>query len=446
MRYLRITNYVLFFVTKHINPVADKHYEITLEKLTYGGDTLGRLTDGRAVFVPFGLPGERVRVRLVDEKRGFARAELLEVLDESPDRIKPKCKHFFSPRPLGEGMGVRACGGCHYQNLSYENQLKAKTDILRDQLQRIGRMENPPVKPMVASPDEWNYSNQVQFHLTNDGKLGFAGAGFIPALISITECHLPEQAINELWPQLEFEPYQEIELISLRAGTDGDLILVLESETPETPDIEIEAGISITHVYDENTVVIAGNDHVYIRVLERDFKISATSFFHVNTKMAGKLVEYLLAKLPLTQSATLLDVDCGVGLFSAFFASKCKQVIGIEPSHSEFEDFAVNLDEFNNVELYEGLAEEILPALAGQITNPTYILLEPPGTGIEKGALDAIISIKPQAIAYVSCDPSTLARDAARLISAGYRLDEITPFDLSPQTIHIGSIGIFTRA
>jgi 23S rRNA (uracil1939-C5)-methyltransferase len=276
--------------------------------------------------------------------------------------------------------------------------------------------------------------------------LGLARTGFISALIPITECHLPEQAINDLWPQLEFEPNTEIELVSIRAGMDEDLMLMLESETPETPDLEIEAGISITHVFDENTVVIAGNDHVYIRVLGRGFKVSAASFFPVNTKMTGKLVEYLLAKLPITQSATLLDIDCGIGLFSAFLAPKCKQVIGIEPSHSEFEDFAVNLDEFNNVELYEGLAEEILPALVGRIANPTYILVEPPGTGIEKATMDAIISVKPQAITYVSCDPSTFARDAARLISAGYRLDEVTPFDISPQTIHIGSIGIFMRA
>jgi len=420
--------------------------DITLEKLTYGGDALGRLDDGRAVFVPFGLPGERVRVRLVDEKRGFARAELLEILEASPERIKPRCKHFFSPRPLGEGTGVRSCGGCHYQHLSCENQLKAKTEILRDQLQRIGKLENPPVKPMVASPDEWNYSNQIQFHLTQDGKLGLPEAGFISALIPITECHLPEGAINDLWHQLEFEPDQEIVGVSLRAGMDDDLMLVLESETPETPDLEIEAGISITHIYDENTIVIAGNDHVYIRILERSFKVSAASFFHVNTKMAEKLVEYLLHHLPISPTTNLLNIDCGVGLFSAFLAPKYKQIIGIESSHSEFEDFAANLDEFDNVELYEGLAEEILPALAEQIKNLSCVLVEPPGTGIEKAALDAIINIKPQTIAYVSCDPSTLARDAARLISAGYRLDEVTPFDISPQTIHIGSVSIFTRA
>ncbi len=422
--------------------MEDRHYEITLEKLTYGGDALGRLDDGRAVFVPFGLPGERVRVRLVDEKRGFARAELLEVLDASPDRISPKCKHFFSPLSLEHEP---ACGGCHYQNLPYESQLKAKADILRDQLQRIGKLENPPVNPTVASPRAWNYSNQIQFQLMTDGRLGFVGAGG-SALIPIIECHLPEETINDLWPQLEFEPNEEIDSVSLRTGKDEDLMVIFESDMPETPDLEIEADISVAHIYDENTVVIAGNDHVFIRVLDRDFKISAASFFHANTQIAEKLVEHLLAKLPVTQSSTLLAINCGVGIFSAFFAPKCKQVIGIEWSTSACEDFAFNLDEFDNVDLYEGLTEEILPNLAGRIGNPTYILLEPPGTGIEKQALDAIVGIKPEAVAYISCDPSTLARDAARLIAGGYRLDEATPFDLFPQTYHIESLSIFTRA
>src|SRR5215208_3228644 len=113
-------------------------HEITLTALTYGGDALGRLEDGRAVFVPFGLPGERVRIRLAEEKRNFARGELVEVLDASPVRVAPRCIHF----------GV--CGGCHYQHLPYEEQMQAKTDILRDQLRRIGKIENPPVRDMVA--------------------------------------------------------------------------------------------------------------------------------------------------------------------------------------------------------------------------------------------------------------------------------------------------------
>lgn len=411
-------------------------FEINLEKLTYGGDAMGRLPDNRAVFVPFGLPGERVRVRLTEEKRNFARGELVEIIDASPHRITPRCIHF------GE------CGGCHYQNLSYEDQLKAKMDILRDQLTRIGKIENPPVQEAVPSPSPWNYRNHVQFHLTGEGKLGymsqFSGEKGM-GVMAIRECHLPEGSINQLWPQLEFEPETDLERVSLRSGVDEELMLVLESESPEPPELEIEAGISITHVFEENTVVIAGNDSITIRVLDRDFRVSAASFFQVNTAMAQKMVEHLLAHLPTSPNATLLDVYCGAGLFSAFFASKCERVIGIESSPSACEDFAFNLDEFENVELYEGLAEDILPSLVGRIGNPTYAIVDPPRAGLDKNVVDGILKLSPKVIAYVSCDPSTLARDAARLINGGYKLKQVTLFDLFPQTFHIESISIFER-
>src|SRR5215210_362760 len=313
-------------------------FDVQLEKLAYGGDAMGRLEDGRAVFIPFGLPSERVRIRLTEEKRNFARAEIVEILERSPARITPRCKHF----------GI--CGGCHYQHLPYEEQLKAKTEILRDQLRRIGKIENPPVQKMVASPSPWNYRNHVQFHLTEEGKIGYVKAQ-APAIFAITECHLPEESINSLWPQLEFEPGTNIERVSVRSGKEEDLMLVLESGSPESPELEIEAGISVAHVFEEHTVVIAGNDHVNISVLERDFRVSAASFFQANTAMAGKIVNYLIANLPMKQSDTLLDVYCGAGLFSAFFAPACKRVIGIESSPSACEDFAFNLDKFDNVEL-----------------------------------------------------------------------------------------------
>ncbi len=402
---------------------------VFLEKLAYGGDAMGRLEDGRAIFVPFGLPGERVRVRLTEEKRGFARGELVEVLEASAQRITPRCIHF--------GL----CGGCHYQNLPYEEQLKAKADILRDQLTRIGRIENPPVRDTVPSPSPWNYRNHVQFHLTQDGKLGYMTAGH-PRVFAIRECHLPEGSIDSLWPQLEFEPGMDLERVSVRSGTDEDMMLVLESDSPEPPELEIEAGISITHIFEENTVVIAGNDHVITKVLDREFRVSAASFFQVNTAMAGKMVEHLLATLPGSLSTMLLDVYCGAGLFSAFFAPRCERVIGIESSASACEDFAFNLDEFENVDLYEGLAEEVIPYLEAQ---PDVVLVDPPRAGLEKRVVDGLLQLKPANIAYVSCDPSTLARDAARFISGGYRLKDITPFDLFPQTFHIESISFFER-
>lgn len=415
-------------------------FDVQLEKLTYGGDALGHLPGGRAVFVPFGLPGERVRIRLVQEKKNFARAELLEVIKPSPERISAKCKHFFSPlhdtEGVGEGPGY--CGGCYYQNLPYKAQLKAKTEILRDQLQRIGKIKNPPVQPMVGCPNPWNYRNHVQFHLTNAGKLGYVGTKG-NAIIPITECHLPDEGINELWPQLELEANSSLERVSLRAGANDDLMLILESDALEAPELELEAGISVVHLAEEDALVMAGEDHILVQVLERGFRVSAGSFFQVNTVMAEKMVGHLLDKLPLP-AKTILDVYCGVGLFSAFLAPKCERLIGIESSPSACEDFAVNLDEFDNVELYEGAAEDVIPHLEAQ---QAIVLVDPPPTGVDKRALDGIRQLAPQVIAYVSCDPSTLARDAARLIAGGYRLVEVTPFDLFPQAYHIESISIF---
>ena len=406
--------------------MSEKISEIKLEKLTYGGDAMGRLPDGRAVFVSFGLPGEQVRIRLVEEKKNFARAELLEALAPSPKRISAKCIHF------GE------CGGCHYQNLPYEVQLEAKTEILRDQLQRIGKIENPPVQPMVGCPNPWNYRNHVQFHLTTDGRLGYVEANG-NSTISITECHLPNNTINVLWPQLEFEPGAPLERVSLRTGLDDDLMLILESEELEAPELELEAGISVVHLTEDDALVMAGEDHIVMQVLERDFQVSAGSFFQVNTIMAEKMVAHLLKKLPLP-AKTILDVYCGAGLFSAFLAPKCERLIGIESSSSACEDFAVNLDEFDHVELYEAAAEDVIPHLE---IEQAIVVVDPPRSGLDKRVIDGIHQLAPKIIAYVSCDPSTLARDAARLIAGGYRLIDVTPFDMFPQTYHIESISLF---
>ena len=407
-------------------------YTIKLEKLTYGGDAMGRLPDGRAVFIPFGLPGEKVRIRLVLEKKNFAKAELLEVLKSSPERISAHCIHF------GE------CGGCHYQNLPYEKQLEAKTEILRDQLQRLGKIENPPVQPMVGCPNPWNYRNHVQFHLTKEGKLGYVshlpmGDGL--GVMAITECHLPEPSINTLWPQLELEADVPIQRVSLRTGANDDLMLIFESDELEAPEMELEAGISVVHLTENDALVMAGEDHIFMQVLERNLRVSAGSFFQVNTVMAEKMVKHLLDKLPLP-AKTVLDVYCGVGLFSSFLASKCERLIGIESFPSACEDFGVNLDEFDHVELYEAAAEDVIPHLDAE---QPIVLVDPPRSGVDKHALDGIRQLAPKVIAYVSCDPSTLARDAARLISGGYRLVDVTPFDLFPQTYHIESIAIFEK-
>ncbi len=408
---------------------------VKLEKFTYGGDAMGRLIDpgtgetGRIVFVPFALPGETVRVRPLETRPGHIRAGLVEVVDPSPQRIFPKCIHY----------GV--CGGCHYQHLPYPAQLAAKTEIVRDQLMRIGKIENPPLQPIVPSSQEWNYRNNVQFHLTPAGKVGYinsTGRNMMP----IRECHLPEKPLNELWPRLEFEPGSGLERVSLRVGADGETLMLLESESLDMPEMELETDLSVVHLAAEDTVVLAGDPALVMQIKDRCFRVSAASFFQVNTEMAVRMVDHLLACLPVSPETTLLDIYCGVGLFSAFFTGRVARVIGIEFSASACGDFVANLDEFENVELYEAPAEEVLPGLdvlAG------VAIVDPPRAGLDKRVLQALLAIGPRSLAYISCDPATLSRDARYLIDGGYHLIQVTPFDLFPQTYHIETISLFEK-
>jgi 23S rRNA (uracil1939-C5)-methyltransferase len=381
--------------------------------------------------VPFGIPGEVVRVKLVEEKRGHARGEIIEILAASPERIAPRCPHFG------------ACGGCHYQHLPYPAQLAAKSAILRDQLTRLGGLADPPVLPIVASPAPWNYRNQVQFHLNGQGRLGYQGRGS-HQVIAIRECHLPEEAINAAWPLLELDPEAGIQRVSLKLGAEDDLQLVLEGESPEAPEFSVEGlPLSAVHLSPAGALVLAGSEYIVMEVLGRPFRVSAGAFFQVNTPMAAAMVAHLLANLPVNPGDTVLDVYCGVGLFSAFLAEKAGRLIGIEASPAAGEDFAVNLDEFENVALYEAPVEDVLPYLQ---EKPQAIVVDPPRSGLEPRALDGILKLAAPLLAYVSCDPATLGRDARRLAAGGYRLQQVTPFDLFPQTYHIESISFWEKS
>lgn len=403
-------------------------FVVELTTHTYGGESLGRLPDGRAVFVPFALPGEKVRIRLVEEKTGYARGELLEVLAPSALRVSPRCIHF--------GL----CGGCHYQHLPYEEQLAAKTAILRDQLQRIARLPDPAVEPCVASPESYYYRNYVQFHLTPEGELGYHLARS-EKTFAIQECHLPEEVLNQIWPQLDFEPLPNLERIHLRQGADEDILLALESKGMAAPEVSVEdLPVSIVHLSPAGSQVLAGSDYVVMELLGHNFKVSAGSFFQVNLPMAANMVSHVLENLQVRPADTVLDVYAGVGLFSAFLAPLAQRVIAIETSEMACDDFMVNLNEFDNVELYQATAEEVLVELNVQ---PAIILVDPPRAGIGRAAMEGILAFRPQILTYVSCDPATLARDARRLLDGGYHLLRATPFDLFPQTYHIESISFW---
>ena len=402
--------------------------EVELTTLVYGGDALGRLPDGRAVFVPYALPGERARVRLVEEKRGHARAELVEILRASPERIRPRCLHF----------GV--CGGCHYQNLPYEKQLEIKTGILREQFERIAGV-SPDLQPIVASPLAWHYRNAVQFSLSPDGQLGYQRASS-HTVVPIRECHLPEGPLNEVWPQLSFEPGSGIQRVELRCGVDEDLLITLEGDDPQPPPFEVDFPVSAVHIGPAGAMVLSGDDYLLVEILGRTFRVSAGAFFQVNTLQAAAMVRHVLDLVSGQSPQTALDVYCGAGLFSAFLAPKVTRLVGIELSPEACADFAINLDEFDHVELYQGAAEQVLPGLK---IEADLVIVDPPRSGLDRAVLQALIDMAAPFLVYVSCDPATLARDTRRLIAGGYRLQQITPFDLFPQTYAIESISVFVK-
>lgn len=406
-------------------------FDVRIDKLVYGGDAIGRLVDGRTVFVPFAIPGEKVRLRLIEEKARFAQAELVEVLEPSLKRVAARCCHFTH------------CGGCHYQHLNYPDQLNAKSDILREQLERIGGiMEIPPIEIATLPESCWRYRNHVQFHLTHEGKLGFQKANSNQTF-PIRECHLPEKSINQLWPQIDIEPIPGLERISIRSGVDEDLMLVLENSDPQPLDFSIEnLAISVIQKSPLGNLVLAGSDHLLMEVAGRRFQVSSNSFFQVNTLQANAIVEHIMAYLPLNDTMTVVDVYCGVGLFSAFLASKVRQIVGIELSPEACDDFTINLDEFEHVSLYEASAEDVL---CSNNFNPDVIVMDPPREGLGRKTVDGIISQGASTLVYISCDPATLARDAKRLSFGGYSLVKIELFDMFPQTYHLESVSYWEK-
>lgn len=403
---------------------------VTLTGLVYGGDAIGRLPDGRAVFVPFALPGETVRISIVEDKTRHALARMEEILVSSETRIEPRCKHFAT------------CGGCHYQNMPYATQLEAKTAILVDQLKRIGKLNDVPVLPIVSSPEPWQYRNYVQFQISQEGKLGF-NKSRSNDITPIEECFLPQPTLDEIWPLLNFEPGTGIQKVGLRLGSQQDVQITLEGISDGIPELVVEElDASVIHISKESLVVIAGSEYTWLRVFGRLFRVSAGTFFQVNTPVAELMVEAVLAVLPQKKDLTILEVYCGAGLFSAFLASRAERLVAIEASTSACNDFIFNLDEFENVELYEASAEVVIPALK---IKPDLVLVDPPRSGLDRTVLQGILSMAASEIVYVSCDPATLARDARYLADGGYLLSQVTPFDMFPQTYHIESISIWKR-
>ena len=403
--------------------------EITLSGLAYGGDAFGRDVDGKMIFVPFALPGERVKVEIVDAHQRWARGRLVVVIEASTERIEPRCPHFTD------------CGGCHYQHMPYAAQLQAKTEIVRSQLERIGGFKDPPIEEIVPSPAPWNTRNHLQFNLTPKGQLGFMAAGS-HRIVPINECHLPERILSDLWPRLDLESVPGLDRISLRSGTMGACMIMLEGKGAPEMDVTIDLPASVVWLAPGGLLVLAGEKSLDFKIAGRTFVVSAGSFFQVHTALAEELVQLVMRELSVQPGETIFDLYSGVGLFSAFLAHERARVIAVEESIPACSDFEKNLEEFDDIELYEAPVETVLPAIR---SRPDAVIIDPPRAGLSRVAFQHLIDFTPPRLVYVSCDPATMARDGSRLTEAGYQFVRCTPIDLFPQTFHIETVSLWHR-
>lgn len=405
---------------------------ITLEltDMAHGGDAVGRY-DGRAVFVPLGIPGETVRVCVEHEHKRFANARLLEVVEPSPDRVTPPCRYF--------GL----CGGCQWQHIAYEAQLRFKEGIVRNQLQRLGGQYETLVRPVIGMDEPWGYRNHVQLTMDRRGQLGYQALKRHD-VVPVDACYITHPYLDELWDALDLD--LDLSRVSLRCGAaTGERLILFEGRDDDLPILELDAPVScLFQAADGRMVVLAGDAHYCERLRDILFQVSGPSFFQVNTGQAERVLDVVEGYLALDSQETLLDVYCGVGTFALTLARTARHVIGVEASPWAIHDAVANADraDFANVELYEGLAEEVLPSLD---VAPDAVVVDPPRAGCAPEALSAIARSGPSRIVYVSCDPATLARDVASLADMGYRLMEAQPIDMFPHTYHIETVAKLVR-
>ena len=397
-------------------PVPDgppQRITIELERAGHQGETVGRRDDGKIVLAAYGIAGERVVVEVREEHPTHIVAEVVEVLRASPERVEPRCPHF----------GV--CGGCQLQHISYEEQGKIKQQVLADQLRQIGGIVNPPVSPILAAENPWNYRNNARFTVRREGVTGFTHwhtHRFEP----IDECLIMDTRINDIKRKLDGALINRERQLAVRIGRKTGETLV----HPALNEIGDERGVE--------TGQLSYTD----RLFNTPFKVSAASFFQVNTAQAERMIALVRDRLRPAPSDTIVDAYAGVGTIAALLAPMCGRVIAIEESAAAVRDAEINLAPFPNVEMILAKTEEALPKLKERVDA---VILDPPRQGCYPEVIDALRRLQPRRIVYVSCDPATLARDLNRIILGGYSLTDVTPVDMFPHTYHIESVSTLER-
>ena len=442
--------------------------EVTVTGLGSTGEGVGKV-NGFTVFAHGGLPGETVKVKLESVKKTYAMGRVVDILQTSADRCEPVC-------PIYE-----ECGGCQLQHLNYEAQLKIKTQQVKDALTRIGHLKHVEVLPTLRATEPTFYRNKMQFPVaTTEGQLEigcFAAATH--RVVDVNNCFIQKEKNNKIigvvreWMQKYHIPaYNEdkgtgiVRHVMGRVGVHtGDVMVVLVTATYDIPHVKeltkmLRDNIPglksfIQNINKRHTNVIMGlKDRViYGKSTIRDtlgtlkFNISAQSFFQVNSEQAEKLYNKAVEFAGLTGKEIVFDVYCGTGTISLFLAKHAKAVYGIEIVPPAITDARRNAEDnhCDNATFLLGDAAQKLPELLEQGIKPDVVLLDPPRAGCEERVLSSIVHVKPKRIVYVSCNPSTLARDLAYLSSHGYNVPIVQPVDMFPQTAHVECVVLLSK-
>lgn len=384
-----------------------KEIELTLTGIAHLGEAIGKY-DGKIVFVPYAIPGETVKANIVKDEGDYYRAEIIDIIEPSFFRENPPCELFSK------------CGGCSFQHVSYSYQTKLKEIVVMEQLKRIGGFENPEdfTNLTIRADNPYNYRNRADFSINRDKLSGFKIRG-THKFIHVKYCYIMHEKINHILSLLQGKnPKRKTHNITIRYGVNTGNYLI----QPEIDTDELKTGqISYTE-----------------KLIGKEFKISAPSFFQVNSYQAEKLIQTVLGYIS-SEDKIIIDAYAGVGTFTVFLAQKAERVIAIEESRSAFKDAQINIKEFENIKY---LCEKTEETLFKNDINGDAIVLDPPRVGCMKEVLEAIVEKRIRKVIYVSCEPSTLARDLKYLKERGYKLIEVQPVDMFPQTYHIENVAL----
>lgn len=440
-------------------------YTMELMDITHTGEGLGRL-ENMIVFVEGGLPGDVVEVEIKNVKKTYAQGRLLAIKENSPERVEPDCQYF------------NECGGCQLRHMSYDGQLRVKSKMVKDALQRIGGLKELEIAPIIGMEDPTRYRNKAQFKVDQKG-MGFYKKN-THNLVHIDDClNQPESAadviktMNTLIQDLNLSIYDEkthkgyVRGVLHRTNLQGENMITLivnGKDLSQRAAITeaILAGIpNVKSIYvninREKGNVILGrkslNVHGAARIVEKigdlQFSISPNSFFQVNSKQTEKLYDRIKEMAALNGSETVFDLYCGTGTIGLYLAKNAERVIGIESIGDAVLDARENagLNQLENVTFHLGRAEEELARITkAENIKPDLIILDPPRKGCEETVLNAINDLKTPRVIYVSCNPSTLARDLKIMTELGYVIKEVQPVDLFPGTGHVETVVLMERA